>query len=222
MSIKYPNPLRLSLVWIFPIVLLLSSCAVKKQTLPVNLQYVSKTTEAQPFVKKGAIRAIIAPFEDVRDNKELVGKRIKLVNGQEYYQSKEQPVDQAVTKVIASFLEKKGFVTTLSQDREVNLEDYRAFSPDVIVKGRIEELWADAFGRFGYTQIKAKVKLVMVIGNVRDRSSFTLTVNSINEPKVPVFTSESIQRTINQTLSDCIEQLLKEAYVKDGTLQWRR
>ncbi len=202
-----------------PVFFFLSSCAVKRQTVPIDLQYVSK--EAQPFVKKGAIRAIIAPFEDIRENKELVGKRIKLGGGEEYYQSKDQSVDQAVTAAVASFLEGKGFATTRSKDREVNLEDYRALSPDIVVKGKIEELWADAFGHIGYTQIKAKVKLVMVIGNVKDRSFFTITVNSISEPRVP-FTSESIQRTINQALSDCIDQLLKEAYIKNGTIQWKR
>ena len=81
-------------------------------------------------------------------------------------------------------------------------------STQVVLSGRIEELWAEAISKPGFTDIKTKVSLKVNIYNVSDKSTRTITVESQSEPQVVLFSPGILQNVINETLTEAINKLL--------------
>ena len=165
--------------------------------------------------KQGQKRIAVIPFEDVRAEKVLVGTRKRLMGKIDKFEARPSPVYNAVTQAIVRALKINGYQTEILK-QGTDPESIKESPPDIIISGKIEELWADALAKPGFTAVKVDIRLKVTIYKVDEKNSFTLNIQSESEPSVVLFTPPEMQNVINDTLTDAINHLIESNWDGKG------
>lgn len=150
----------------------------------------------------------VIPFEDMRAEKALIGTRKRLMGKVDKFEARPAPVNNAVTQAIVRALKINGYQVEILKEGTDPEGIKEESPPQIIISGKIEELWADAIAKPGYTAVKVDVRLKVKIYKSDGKKSFTLNVQSETEPKVALFTPSEMQNVINDTLTEAINHLI--------------
>ena len=186
--------------------LMLIGCA-PSVTYVIDVTYAPKINEQSPGQTE-PLRIAVMPFEDARENKKGIGSRLRLTGRTDEFEARPYPASTAVTETLVSALKIQGYQPVVIPRGKDYADITDGFSLQVVLSGKIEELWAEAISKPGITKIKAKVSLKVNIYNVSDKSTRTITVQSQSEPQVVLFSPGILQNVINETLTEAINKLL--------------
>ncbi len=176
-------------------------------TYVIDVAYAPQIKE-QPPGQTERLRIAVIPFEDVRENKKGIGIRLRLTGQTDEFEARPYPASSAVTDTLLSALKIQGYQPVVAPRGKDHATIAEGSSSQIVLSGKIEELWAEAISKPGFTDIKAKVSLKVNIYNVNDKSTKTITVQSQSEPQVVLFSPGILQNVINETLTEAINKLL--------------
>lgn len=181
----------------------LTACATGGQTVFVNLSYLKgekKPSSSLPSVA-------VAPFEDERHTKELLGRRIYLSGSEDKVQAAVSSVGSAVAEALAEALRTQAVaVVPLSPLSE----EPTATGLDYLIRGKIVDLWAEAISHPVKTRISVRMQLSIEVKNLRKGTMTTHTVKSESTPVVVFFSVSAFQKAINETLTEGIDRLVAD------------
>ncbi len=194
------------LILIFIVTLAISGCA-PSVTYVIDVAYAPQIKE-QPPGQTERLRIAVIPFEDARENKKGIGTRLRLTGQTDEFEARPYPASTAVTDILLSALRIRGYNPVIAPRGKDNATIAEGTSSQVVLSGRIEDLWAEAVSKPGHTDIKTNVTLKVSIYRADDRSTRTITVQSQSDPQVVLFSPGILQNAINETLTDVINKLL--------------
>lgn len=193
------------LIFLVMLVMIPVGCA-PPVTYVLNLEYAPGLKE-ELTPKTSQIQIAVVPFEDARKDTTIIGTRKRLMGRVDKFDARPSPAATAVTQAVVNAIKIHGYqVETLKKG--VNPEGIKQSPPHMVVSGKIEELNADAQSKFGYTDIKTVVRLKVKIYKVDDKNSFTINVQSQSESSVVFFNPPKMQKAVNNTLTDVIDNLI--------------
>ena len=195
-------------VWILPalLMLMLAGCA-RSVTYVIDVAYAPQIKDQAPGQTE-AVRIAVIPFEDARENRKGIGTRLRLTGQTDEFEARPYPASTAVTDTLLSALRIRGYNPVIAPRGKDNAAIAEGTSSQVVLSGRIEDLWAEAVSKPGHTDIKTNVTLKVSIYRADDRSTRTITVQSQSDPQVVLFSPGILQNAINETLTDVINKLL--------------
>ena len=201
-------------------ILLLSIVIITITGCTPPVTYVLDLAYAPPLkqgveTKQEQNRIAVIPFEDVRAEKVLVGTRKRLMGKVDKFEAHPSPVNNAVTQAIVRALKINGYQTEILKEG-TDPESIKESPPQIVISGKIEELWADALAKPGFTAVKVAIHLKVKIYKVDEKNSFTLNIQSESEPNVALFTPSEMQNVINDTLTDAINHLIASKWDVKG------
>lgn len=194
--------------WILPVLLLslLTGCA-PGVTYVIDVAYAPQIKE-QPSGQTEPIRVAVIPFEDARENRKGIGTRLRITGQTDEFEARPYPASSAVTDTLLSALRIQGYNPVAASRGKDYATIAEGASSQIVLSGRIEELWAEAVSRPAITDIKTRVTLKVDIYNAADKSTKTITVQSQSEPQAVLFSPGILQNTVNETLTEAINKLL--------------
>ncbi|MBI5096627.1 MAG: hypothetical protein HZB32_03095 [Nitrospirae bacterium] len=175
-------------------------------TYVVDLEYAPELKE-ELTSKPSQIQVAVIPFEDVREDKTIIGTRRRLMGRVDKFDARPSPAATAVTQAAVNAFKIRGYQTEILK-KGANTEGIKQSPPHIVVSGKIEEMSADAQSKLGYTDIKTVIRLKIKVYKVDDKSSFTINVQSQSEPRVVFFNPSVMQKAVNDTLTDAIDHLI--------------
>lgn len=176
-------------------------------TYLIDVAYVPRISQ-QPAAQSEQLRVAVIPFEDARENKKGIAVRRRLTGQTDEFETRPYPASAAVTDTLLSALKIHGYQpVTAPKGRELGTVADDT-SGQLVLSGRIEELWADIVTESGLTNIKTRVSLRVSIFNASDKSARTVTVQAESEPRVVLFSPGLLQNAVNDTLTEAINKLL--------------
>lgn len=172
----------------------------------VDVEYVPELKEnVTPKVEQ--IQIAIIPFEDVRTDKGIIGTRRRIMGAVDKFFPNPTPVSLAVTQALASALKERGYQAEIMQ-KDTNAESIKQSPPHIVVSGKIEKFQGEAKSTLGYTDIKTNIRLQVKVYKVDQKSTYTINIQSQSEPRFVFFSPSVMQKTINDTLDDAINNLI--------------
>lgn len=187
------------------LVLIPTACA-PPATYVVDLAYIPGLKERPP-TKIEDIHIAVIPFEDDRTDKNIIGTRRRIFGQVDKFAAHPSPVTASVTQALVSALKVQGYQTEVLQ-RGTAVESIKDSPPQIVLSGRIEELMAEAQSKPGYTDIKAIIRLRVKFYKVEEKASNTITEQSQSEIRDPIFTPSTLQKAINEALTEAINRLI--------------
>lgn len=188
------------------VALILSGCA-PGVTYVIDVAYAPKLRD-QPSEHAGPVRIAVMPFEDARENQKGIGSRLRITGQTDEFEARPYPASSAVTDTLLSALKIQGYQPVLAAKGKDPSAIAEGSSSQIVLSGRIEELWAEAVSKPGLTDIKTSVTLKVNIYNAADRSTRTITVQSQSAPQAVLFTPAILQNSFNETLTEAINKLI--------------
>ncbi|NIQ38067.1 MAG: hypothetical protein GTN81_05710 [Proteobacteria bacterium] len=182
------------------IFLFLTGCGGK--TFLVNLTYVP---QAPPSLKVGPTSVAIAPFVDERNEKNDVGVRRRLDGSVDRYTTAPSSVAEVVKKAVGRFLRRNGFNVVDIPGWDLKPESLAKIDTDLVVGGRINRLWSRADSVAGRTIITTDLEIIIFLGKPKEGRVLQQGVEIGREISQIVFSSDKIQETLNESLSEIIE-----------------
>jgi len=187
----------------------LSSCAPSVSYV-IEIAYtpsLEKTVSpAGPFPVVGVI-----PFKDERSDREAIGERIRLTGKIDRFESKPSPVSKAVTDAFITALKIHGYRPQLLPE---GTAPEAVSGKAIVIGGRIKELWAVARSKPGYTDIQGRVHLQVEIYRPSKKKRYIINTKSTAQSKVVLFSPSDMEKTINDALTDAIEDLLSNKWLR--------
>ena len=193
-------------ILLLALVVLISAGCAPPVTYVVDVEYTPELKE-EVTTKPEKIQIAIVPFEDARDDKMIIGTRRHIFGRIDKFDARPAPVTDAVTQALVSAMKIRGYQTVVLQKGTTG-EGVKQSPPHLIVSGKIEDLWADARSKLGYTDIKTNVRLKVKVYKVDEKNSYTINVQSQSEPRVAFFNPSVMQKSVNDTLTDAINHLI--------------
>ncbi|MBI5406989.1 MAG: hypothetical protein HZA18_04760 [Nitrospirae bacterium] len=193
------------LIFLVMLVMIPVGCA-PPVTYVVNLEYAPQLKE-ELTSKASQVQIAVVPFEDAREDTTIIGTRKRLMGRVDKFDARPSPAATAVTQAVVNALKIRGYQTETLK-KGVNPEGIKQSPPHIVVSGKIEELNADAQSKLGHTDIKAVVRLKVKVYKVDEKNSFTLNTQSQSELPVVFFNPSEMQKTVNNTLTDAIDNLI--------------
>src|SRR3990172_6664731 len=137
------------------VTLAISGCA-PSVTYVIDVTYAPKINEQSPGQTE-PLRIAVIPFEDARENKKGIGTRLRLTGRTDEFEARPYPASTAVTETLVSALKIQGYQPVVIPRGKDYTGITDGSSLQVILSGKIEELWAEAISKPGFTDIKTKV-----------------------------------------------------------------
>ena len=190
--------IRCQLLWLF---LLLSACGGKKAYL-VELNYMP---QVPPRVGMSEAAVALAPFIDLRTNKEDVGIRTKLDGGVDRYITSPGSVREGVEKAVERFLRSNRYRILGTVGWDLRPESLSGVSADLVVGGEIYRFWGQADSMVGRTVIKTELEMAIYVGKPRERRVHQQKMELSREVTQLRFSPEKMEEMLNESLSEVIE-----------------
>lgn len=187
--------------WEFVLVFLfIFACGGK--TFLVDLRYVPQTP---PTLKAEPTTVAIAPFIDNRRERKDVGIRRKLDGSVDRYTTGSVGVGEGVRKAVEKFLRANGFRVVNIQGWDLKAESLSKIDADMVVGCQINRLWSRADSVAGRTIITTDLEVAIYLGKPGEGRVLQQGVEIDREITQIIFSSEKIEETLNESLSEIIE-----------------
>jgi hypothetical protein len=197
---------------IFSLIAVLSGCAGSRTYL-IDVRYVpAKKAPPAPELHK-AKTVGICPFEDARKEqaKDTIGIRHRTRKEVDLLKVAGISVSQSITRAVKDYFAEKGFEVTDCKAWDKSPEGLRSLPQDLslVVGGTIESFTIDARSGVVTTEIHYRVKMAVSIGQIKEGKVVVRTVDSAPQTKKISFDPGNVGATLNQTLTEAIENLFK-------------
>lgn len=187
----------------------LAGCAGTGEVIPLRLHLAPSSAEmavkpAEP------LKVALGEFLDGRSGQTGLGVRTHLWGGVSYFEVPGSKPAETVAHLLADYLIAKGWSLLKQGSTE------RA---DVVLTGKILELFVHAKSRVGFTEMTTKTKLAIQAKNSSDGSVVRMTLNGAGSEDVFWFDPEDMEEVVNEVLTDSFSKLMQDTTVVDRTLR---
>lgn len=184
-------------------------CAGTGEVIPLQLHPVSTgaekiTTQAPP------LRVAIGSLDDGRSHHTGLGVRTHLWGGVSYFDVPGGKPTDAVAQALTDYLAAKGWQVLKPGSRE---------TADVVLAGKIQQLFVHAKSRVGFTEMTTATRLALQATNAADGSVVRLTLNGSGADDVFWFNPEDMQVLLNDVLTDSFAKLTQDTTVENRMLR---
>lgn len=199
-----------SLLWgLGTVVFFLVGCATSGERFPVRLSYQG---EVPSLLQKGVLlKVVVFPMKDDRHETESVGRRIHFFGLVDTFESSDA-VGERISQLLVASLRQRGWDARMAEPGLIPdeiIEEEATSLPDRVVSGRVQDLWANATSRFGYTEIRARLSLSVEIWNPKSGDRTILKVEDENAPKVVLFHPNFLEETLNEMITGSVNRILQ-------------
>lgn len=187
----------------------LAGCAGTSEVIPLRLHLAPPS--AEKVVKPAEpLKVALGDFFDGRSGQTGLGVRTHLWGGVSYFDVPGGKPAETVAHLLADYLIAKGWNLMKQGSTE------RA---DVVLTGKILELFVHAKSRVGFTEMTTKTKLAIQAKNSSDGSVVRMTLNGAGSEDVFWFDAEDMEEVVNEVLTDSFSKLMQDTTVVDRTLR---
>lgn len=187
----------------------LVGCAGTGEVIPLLLHVVPTGTE-KAVEPAEPPKVAIGEFEDGRSVQTGLGVRTHLWGGVSYFDVPGSKPTETVAHLLADYLAAKGWNVLKQGSTE------RA---DVVLTGKILELFVHAKSRVGFTEMTTKTKLAIQAKNSPDDSIVRMTLNGAGSEDVFWFDREDLEKVVNEVLTDSFGKLVQDTTVVNRMLR---
>ncbi|NJN69079.1 MAG: hypothetical protein HC801_01350 [Nitrospira sp.] len=149
-------------------------------------------------------------FVDGRSFQTGLGARTHLWGGVSYFDVTGSKPADTVAHLLADYLTAKGWNIVKQGSTE------RA---DVVLTGKLLELFVHAKSRVGFTKMTTKTKLAIQAKNSSDDSIVRMTLNGAGSEDVFWFDPEDLEEVVNEVLAHSFSKLVQDTMVVDRMLR---
>lgn len=198
--------------------LLAGGCAGRGDLIPVNLASKPKDGANPGVVKSmGGPRVSVVPFEDGRVDRSTIGTRKSLWGGESHFNVPSGSPGEDTAQALADYLKKKGWQAQYSK----TVPSANGDGPDIVLSGKILDLYVDAKGGFGSTDVNARSKLAIQAKNRADDSSITDTLAHSGTYSVFWFEPKDGEDILSEVLEKNFERFVLNTKFEDRSLRFR-
>ena len=187
----------------------LVGCAGTGEVIPLRLDVVPTGTE-RAVKPAEPPKVAIGEFEDGRSVQAGLGVRTHLWGGVSYFDVPGGKPTETVAHLLADYLAAKGWNVLKQGSTE------RA---DIVLTGKILELFVHAKSRVGFTEMTTKTKLAIHTKNSSDESIVRMTLNGAGSEHVFWFAPEGLEEVVNEVLTDSFGKLVQDTTVVNRMLR---
>jgi hypothetical protein len=187
----------------------LVGCAGTGEVIPLRLHVV-------PIGTKKAVKpaeppkVVIGEFVDGRSVQTGLGVRTHLWGGVSYFDVPGSKPADTVARLLADYLRANGWNV---------LKEGSTERADVVLTGKILELFVHAKSRVGFTEMTTKTKLAIQAKNLSDDSIVRMTLNGAGSEDVFWFDREDLEKVVNEVLTDRFGKLVQDTTVVNRMLR---
>ncbi len=202
---SFRNTPVLLLVFVF----LLTACgAGAVRTVPIALDYVP-SKKAQMKVSSGLGSAAIGRFVDSRSSRPAAaaGERVHFNRDIDRFHPK-RGVAGSVANIVRGYFAKRK-VKILKTDWDGALQSLRSQPGDIVISGRVMELWFSSTDSATMGSASSVFRLVLKVGAPKSGNLITKTIQIKPESKRNIFwESKEVQDWLSRTISEALDRIL--------------
>ncbi len=203
------TPFRNTPILLLALAFLITGCGagiVKK--VPISLQYVpSKKAQMKVPGSLGAVA--IGVFVDGRSNRPsaAAGERVHFNRDIDRFEPK-GGVAKSVANIVRGYFSKRK-VRILPADWNGELQLLRSQPGDIVVSGRVTELWFSSIDSATMGSASSVFRLILKVGSPKNGNLITKTIQIKPEAKRNIFwESKEVQKWVSQTISEALDRIL--------------
>lgn len=186
-------------------------CAGTGEVIPLQLHPVPASAEKMKITAQAPpLRVAIGSLDDGRSYHTGLGVRTHLWGGVNYFDVPGGKPTDAVAQALTDYLATKGWQVLKPGSRE---------TADVVLAGKIQQLFVHAKSRVGFTEMTTATRLALQATNAADGSVVRLTLNGSGADDVFWFAPEDMQRLLNDVLTDSFAKLTQDTTVENRMLR---
>lgn len=187
----------------------LIGCAGTGEVIPLQLHVAP--VGAKKMVKPDEpLKVAIGEFVDGRKSQTGLGVRTHLWGGVSYFDVPGNNPADTVARLLTNYLTANGWNV---------LKEGSTERADVVLTGKLLELFVHAKSRVGLTKMKTKTKLAIQAKNLADDSSVRMTLNGTGSEDVFWFDREDLEKVVNEVLADSFSKLVQDTTVVNRMLR---
>ena len=203
----------LGLFWCLAGTLVLSGCQGSGQTVNFEPRALASQPARVAAVHENDLTIVVEPFEDARPQQHRFGSRTHMWGGVTHFTAWNGQISEGMADLAIEYLQERQWRASKSTD-ETN--------SDVIVKGTILSLNANAKSRPGATDITVDMKVRFEAKNKVDGSTVRMVLGANGSDSVAFFAPKDVERLINLVAKDLYQQLFQDLIVKNKAFQIRQ
>lgn len=203
----------LGLFWCLAGTLVLSGCQGSGQTVNFEPRALASQPARVAAVHENDLTIVVEPFEDARPQRHRLGSRTHMWGGVTHFTAWNGQISEGMADLAIEYLQERQWRASKSTD-ETN--------SDVIVKGTILSLNANAKSRPGATDITVDMKVRFEAKNKVDGSTVRMVLGANGSDSVAFFAPKDAERLINLVAKDLYQQLFQDLTVKNKAFQIRQ
>ncbi len=176
--------------------------------VPISLQYVP-SKKAQMKVPGGLGAVAIGRFVDGRSNRPAAaaGERVHFNRDIDRFQPK-RGVAGSVANIVRGYFARRK-VRILPADWNGELQKLRSQPGDIVVSGRVTELWFSSIDSATMGSASSVFRLVLKVGSPKSGNLITKTIQIKPEAQRNIFwESKEVQKWLSQTISEALDRIL--------------
>ena len=203
----------LGLFWCLASTLVLSGCQGSGQTVNFEPRALASQPTRVAAVHENDLTIVVEPFEDARPQQHRLGSRTHMWGGVTHFTAWNGQISEGMADLAIEYLQERQWRASKSA-AETN--------SDVIVKGTILSLNANAKSRPGATDITVDMKVRFEAKNKVDGSTVRMVLGANGSDSVAFFAPKDAERLINLVAKDLYQQLFQDLTVKNKAFQIRQ
>ena len=187
----------------------LVGCAGTGEMIPLQL-HVAPAGAKKTVKPHEPLKVAIGEFVDGRKSQTGLGVRTHLWGGVSYFDVPGNNPADTVARLLTDYLAAKGWNV---------LKQSSAERADVVLTGKLLELFVHAKSRVGFTKMTTKTKLAIQAKNSSDDSIVRMTLNGTGSEDVFWFDREDLEKVVNEVLADSFSKLVQDTTVVNRMLR---
>jgi len=190
--------------------LFLFSCA-KAKTYPLYLHY-QPGKEFPSLQQKIGSPLGLPPFKDERPDKLYIGIHTPLHGVSDYFKSDPFPLERAIKESLTEVLSRQRVKTVPLADWDGEPESLKNLETDSVLTIEIKKFWAEGKAVPFKTNLKTSIHFVVHLGVKKEEKVFSKNVTIEKEMTFIHLTSEKVEKTLNEILTDIFDAYFSDPY----------
>ena len=154
----------------------------------------------------------LAPFKDERKDTLYIGYHLSFFGRASYFKSDPSPLERAIRESLLGPLFQYGVKTTPISDWDGRPESLKELETDSVLMIQIKQFWIEGSGAAFRTSAKTSLHLVIHLGVKKEGKVFSKTVEVNREVTLPRLTSEGMEKTFNEILTEIFDSFFSNPY----------
>ncbi len=191
------------------VLIALIGCVGTGEVIPMQLHVAPAGTKK--IVKPDELlKVVFGEFVDGRKSQTGLGIRTHLWGGVSYFDVPGGKPAETVARLLTDYLTANGWNV---------LKEGSTERADVVLTGKMLELFVHAKSRVGFTEMTTKTKLAIQAKNSSDDSIVRMTLNGAGSEDIFWFDPEDMEEVVNEVLTGSFSKLMQDTTVVDRTLR---